>query len=101
MAEALVSVAVVQAAWAVAAADAQADVRGHVPHPAKVVDVRLSPAGNGRHGLHRLHRVPASGGLPGEHDGGGAVIDSVGHVGDLRPGGPGVLAIMVQHLVWR
>ena len=71
-------------------ADAQADVRGHVPHPAKVVDVRLSPAGNGRHGLHRLHWVPAGGGLPGEHDGGGAVIDSVGHVGDLRPGGPGV-----------
>ncbi len=79
-------------------ADAQADVRGHVPHPAKVVDVRLSPAGNGRHGLHRLHGVLAGSGLAGEHDGGGAVVDGVGHVGDLGPGGPGVGDHAVQHL---
>lgn len=61
MAEALVSVAVVQAAWAVAPPMPRRMSGGHVPHPAKVVDVRLSPAGNGRHGLHRLHRyLPAA-----------------------------------------
>ena len=50
------------------------------------------------HGLQRLQRVFARGGLAGEHDAAGAVKDGVGHVTDLGPGGPGVADHGVQHL---
>ena len=76
----------------------QAAGAGQTLHPLGVVDLAFCPLGDGIHGLHGLHRVLARGGLAGEHDGGGAVIDGVGHVGDLRPGGTGMLHHGVQHL---
>ena len=63
-----------------------------------IVCVGFGFPGDGVHGLHRLHRVPARRRLAGEHDGAGAVVDGVGHVGDLGTGGPGVLDHGVQHL---
>ena len=66
--------------------------------PLGVADAALGGLGDLGHGGHRLHRVLAHGGLPGEHDGTGSVVDGVGHVGDLRPGGPGVLDHGLQHL---
>ena len=78
--------------------DGQAAGTRQVAHPLGVVDVRLGPQGNGIHGLHRLHGVFARRCLAGEHDGGGSVVDGVGHVGDLRPGGAGILHHRVQHL---
>ena len=64
---------------------------------ALVVRVLLGVLGDLGHGLHRLHRVLACGGLAGEHDAGGAVIDRIGYVGNLRPGGTGVLNHGFQH----
>lgn len=51
-----------------------------------VVDVLFRLLHDLGHGLHGLDRVLARGGLAGEHDCARAVIDSVGHVGDLRTG---------------
>ena len=62
------------------------------------VDVAFGFPGNGVHSLNGLHRVLPCRRLAGKHNGAGAVIDGVGHVGDLRPGGPGILDHGVQHL---
>ena len=66
--------------------------------PAAVVDVLLGAPGNGGHGRHRLHRVLACRTLPRQHDGTGAVVDGIGHIAGLRPGGTGVVAHRFQHL---
>ena len=66
--------------------------------PAGAVDVALGLAGDGVHGLYRLHRVLARRRLAGEHNGAGAVVNGVGHVGDLGTGGPGIFDHGVQHL---
>ena len=66
--------------------------------PVTVAGVLLGVLGDLRHGGHRLNGVLTGSGLAGEHDGGGAVVHGVGHVGNLRPGGPGVLNHGFQHL---
>ena len=58
----------------------------------------LGALSNGRHGLEGLHGVSACSGLTGQHDGRGAVVDGVCHVGDLGAGGAGVHDHAVQHL---
>ena len=65
---------------------------------APVVDGLLGLGDDGHHGSEGLHGVLAAGGLAGQHDAAGAVKDGVGHVGHLRPGGPGVAHHGVQHL---
>ena len=50
------------------------------------------------HCLHRLHRVFSRGGFAGKHDTGSAVIDGVGHIGDLGTGRTGILDHGFQHL---
>ena len=67
-------------------------------HALCVVDVRLRPQGDGVHGLYGLHRIFARRRFAGEHNGGGPVINGVGHIGDLRPGRPGIFHHGVQHL---
>ena len=57
----------------------------------------LGVFGDLRHGLDRLHGVFASGGFSGKHDAGGAVVNGVGHVRDLRTGGSGILDHGFQH----
>ena len=71
---------------------------GHLGHALDMVDVALRPPGDGVHGLHGFHRISACCRLAGEHDGRGAVIDGVGHIGDLRTGGPGIFHHGIQHL---
>ena len=66
--------------------------------PVDVIDAGLRAPGNVNHGLQRFHRVQARGGLAGEHNAAGAIIDGVGHVRGLGPGGPGVLHHGIQHL---
>ena len=58
----------------------------------------LGTLGNGRHGLERFHGVGTCSGLAGQHDGRGAVINGVCHIGDLGAGGAGVDDHAVQHL---
>ena len=60
--------------------------------------VCLGGLGNRSHGLQRLDGVLARGGLAGEHDSAGAVIDSVGNIGDLGTGRAGVDNHGIQHL---
>ena len=56
-----------------------------------IINVTLGLQGNGRHGAHRFHRVLAGGGFPGKHDGAGAIINSVCHIGCFGAGGALVL----------
>ena len=93
----------VQRGGAGGVADGVGDVAGDgagIPaaEPRLVVDVPLGAFRHGGHGLQRLQGVLPGGGLPGEHDGAGAVIDGVGHVVHLRPGGTGMGAHALQHL---
>ena len=53
---------------------------------------------NGGHGLEGLHGVVTGSGLTRQHDGGGAIVDGICHVGDLGTGGAGVDHHAVQHL---
>ena len=62
-----------------------------------VVDVRLGVFGDAGHGAQRLDGVLACGRLAGEHDGARAVIDGVGHVGDLGAGGADVVRHALEH----
>ena len=83
--------------------DGVGHVEGHVAvvpgiKALDVVDALLGLFGNAHHGFQGLHGVFARGGLAGEHDAAGAVVDGVGHVGGLGAGGPGVLHHGVQHL---
>ena len=84
-------------------ADGSADVQAAVVRT-RVVDqtvkagVCLGGLGNRSHGLQRLDGVLARGGLAGEHDSAGAVIDSVGNIGDLGTGRAGVDDHGIQHL---
>ena len=55
-----------------------------------VVNGALGLGDNAHHSRQGLHGVLAPGGLAGEHHASGAVIDSVGYIGHLGPGGPGV-----------
>ena len=73
------------------------DLKVRVPEPVGVADMLLRELGDLGHVPDGLHGVLARGGLAGEHDGGAAVIDGVGHVGDLRPGGTGILDHGFQH----
>ena len=75
-----------------------ADGELRLPEAAGVIDILLCILHDPCHGLHCLHRVFACGGLPGEHYGAGTVIYSIGHIGDLRPGGPCVIDHGLQHL---
>ena len=67
---------------------------------------KLPPVVNGllrllhdaHHGGQCLQGILAAGGLAGEHDAAGAVEHRIGHIGHLRPGGPGVAHHGVQHL---
>ena len=63
-----------------------------------VVDILLGGLGNESHGLYGLHREGSCGGLAGEHDSAGAVVDSVCHVGDLSTGRSRVGDHGLQHL---
>ena len=58
----------------------------------------LGALSNGRHGLESIHGVSTGSSLAGEHDGRGAVVDGICHVGDLGTGGAGVHDHAVQHL---
>ena len=83
--------------------DGVGHVEGHVGvvpgvEALDVVDALLGLFGDAHHGLQGLYRVLARGGLAGEHDAAGAVVNGVGHVGGLGPGGTGVLHHGVQHL---
>ena len=84
-------------------ADGSADVQAAVVRTG-VVDqtvkagVCLGGLGNRSHGLQRLDGVLARGGFTGEHDRAGAVVDGVGHVGDLGTGRAGVDDHGIQHL---
>ena len=62
------------------------------------VGVGLRRLGNGSHRFQRFHRVFAGGRLARKHDRAGAVVDGVGHVGDLGTGGAGVVHHGIQHL---
>ena len=53
--------------------------------------------GDAGHGFHRLNRIFAGGGFAGKHDGAGAVVNGVGHVGNFRPGGADVVDHGFQH----
>ena len=83
--------------------DGVVDVVGGGDHqlllePLPVVDGALRLRDDLQHGGQSLHRVLASGSLPGEHDAAGSIVNGVGHVRDLRPGGAGVAHHGVQHL---
>ena len=71
---------------------------GHLGHAFNMVDIALCLPGNGVHGFHRLHRILARRRLAGEHNGGGAIVNGVGHIGDLRAGGAGIFNHGIQHL---
>ena len=60
--------------------------------------IRLGRLSDGGHGLEGCHRILARGGLAGEHHCAGAVVDRVGHIGDLGTGGAGVGDHGIQHL---
>ena len=62
-----------------------------------VVDVLFRLLHDLGHGLHGLDRVFARGGLAGEHDCARAVIDGIGHVGDLRTGRARVVDHGLEH----
>ena len=83
-------------------ADGAGDVRlGAVfalAEAALIVNAGLGPQSDPRHGLHGFQRIHTRGGLAGEHNGAGAVVDSVGHVGGFRTSGAGVLHHGIQHL---
>ena len=64
---------------------------------ADIVDVALGLLGDLAHDAHGVHRVLARGGLAGEHDGAGAVIDGVGHVADFGAGGAGIGDHALEH----
>ena len=70
----------------------------HLHGPHRRVHIGLSLAGNGIHRPHSLYGILARSRLAGEHDGRGSIINGVGHVGDLRPGGTGIFNHGVQHL---
>ena len=61
-------------------------------------NVELGFAYDARHHGHGFHGIFAHGRLAGEHDGVGAVVDGVGHVGDLGARGPGILDHGFEHL---
>jgi len=63
-----------------------------------VVLLVLGALCNGGHGLEGLHGVVTGSGLTRQHDGGGAIVDGICHVGDLSTGGAGVDHHAVQHL---
>ena len=60
--------------------------------------IALRLAGNGIHSADGLHRVLPCRRFAGKHNGAGAVVNGIGHVGDLRTGGTGVLDHGIQHL---
>ena len=62
-----------------------------------IVDVLFRLLADLGHGLHGLDGVFSGGGLAGEHDRARAVIDGVGHVGDLRAGGARILDHGFEH----
>ena len=83
--------------------DGVGHVKGHVAvvpgvEPADIVDALLGLFRDAHHGFQGLHRVLARRGLPGEHDAAGAVVDGVGHICGLGPGGTGVFHHGIQHL---
>ena len=73
----------------------QVEIR--VPEPFFVVNIRLRPDGNAAHSLNSFHWILPCGGLTGEHNGAGAIVDGVGHVGDLCSGGTGLGGHGLQH----
>ena len=78
---------------------AHADLAGVLGEGNKAgVVLLLGALSNGRHGLEGLHGVSTGSSLAGKHDGRGAVVDGICHVGDLGAGGAGVHDHAVQHL---
>ena len=63
-----------------------------------IVDVGFGALSDGRHNLDGFFGVIAGSGLAGEHDGRGAIVDGVCHVGGFRTGGTGVMDHGFQHL---
>ncbi len=63
-----------------------------------VVNILFGALGNFGHGCHSFHRVFAGSSFAGEHNGAGAVVNGVGHVGGFRTGGARVFHHAVQHL---
>ena len=72
----------------------------HLPHSetANIIDVVLRTAGDPVHRFERFDGMRAGGGFTGQHDGAGAIVNGVGHVGCFRPGGTGILHHGLQHL---
>ena len=78
---------------------AHADLAGVLGEGNKAgVVLLLGALSNGRHGLESIHGVSTGSSLAGKHDGRGAVVDGICHVGDLGTGGAGVHDHAVQHL---
>ena len=78
---------------------AHADLAGVLGEGNKAgVILLLGALSNGRHGLESIHRISTGSSLAGKHDGRGAVVDGICHVGDLGTGGAGVHDHAVQHL---
>ena len=75
-----------------------ADLEFCVAEAGFVVDVLLGFSGNCVHGVDGFHRILARGGLAGEHDGAGAVVDGVGDVRNLRARGAGIVNHGFEHL---
>ena len=65
---------------------------------ALLLDVQLGLGDDARHHGDGLNRILAHGRLAGEHDGVGAVVDGVGHVGDFGARGARVFDHRLQHL---
>ena len=63
-----------------------------------IIDVLLRALCDPRHGLQGDDRVAAGGRFPGQHNGAGAVVDSVSNVSGFGSGGAGVLHHGIQHL---
>ena len=68
-----------------------------VAEPFFVGNIRFCPDGDAAHSLNRLHRILSRGGLAGEHDGAGTVVNSVGHIGNFGSSGTGFGGHGLQH----
>jgi len=58
----------------------------------------LDRAGDAVEHLDATHRMFADGGLAGEHDGVGFLVDGIGDIGDLRPGRHWIDDHRLQHM---
>ena len=75
-----------------------ADLHIHCLESLFVMDGLLGCLDGPDHGLQSLQRILSGSGLAGQHDSRGSVINRIRYVGNLSPGGTGLLDHGLQHL---